>query len=433
MVRGEIRAVGKVGGDAMARNVELVRGVHEAIAGRIFGMLGNVAAPVRRSHDEIARAVYSAVAGVHRVVPLAVASGAALAGREPSSGAQLVGGQKVARISDSRVGSFALGVLNGIRGDSLAGEGNELALPMTFRHGEDDLTFTRRQLESAFPRASTKVAVFVHGLCETDRSWFGSRRASQDTATTTAYGQQLHSDLGITPLYLRYNTGLHVSDNGRDLAQMLTRVVDAWPRRVEEIVLVGHSMGGLVLRSACHQASQQDEPWVDLVRHVFCLGTPHLGSHVEQGANVVGWALARLPETRPFAKVLNSRSAGIKDMRFGSLSESDWSGRDPDAFLENRCEEVPFLPGADYYFIGVTVTRDARHPLGVMFGDLLVRFASASGNGRRRVLPFEIEKGRHVGGLHHFHLLTHPAVYEQIRTWLDRETSNEVTDEVWRR
>jgi hypothetical protein len=129
---------------------------------------------------------------------------------------------------------------------------------------------------------------------------------------------------------------------------------------------------------------------------------------------VAGWALSRMAETKPFANVVNLRSAGIKDLRFGSCVEEDWLDHDPDELLRDRCGEVPFLPNASYYFVAATLDG----PLGSLVGDLLVRLPSSSGNGRTRRIPFEIDNGRHLGGLNHFHLLNHPSVYEQIRGWL---------------
>src|SRR5436309_2177677 len=157
------------------------------------------------------------------------------------------------------------------------------------------------------------------------------------------FGSRLREDLGYTPIYVRYNTGLHVSDNGRRLSEVLEAVAKAWPVDLEEIVLVGHSMGGLVARSACHYGEAGGASWTGRVRHVFCLGTPHLGAPLERSANLAGWALTRLPETRPFGDLVNARSAGIKDLRFGSCIEEDWCDCHPDEFLRDRCNEVPFL------------------------------------------------------------------------------------------
>jgi hypothetical protein len=180
-------------------------------------------------------------------------------------------------------------------------------------------------------------------------------------------------------------------------------------------------MGGLVVRSACHYGERDGLDWTGTVRHVFCLGSPHLGADLEKGVNAVAHVLAKLPETRPLASVLNARSAGIKDLRYGACLEEDWSGCDPDEFLRDRCNEVPFLPCARYYFIGATL---GRGPLGSLVGDLLVRMPSASGrgNGTGRSIPFAVEDGHELAGMTHFDLLTHPAVYEQLRLWLTRRT-----------
>jgi pimeloyl-ACP methyl ester carboxylesterase len=262
-----------------------------------------------------------------------------------------------------------------------------------------------------------RLGIFVHGLCETDDSW-RVQPLSAEPWPHPPYGSRLGDELGYTPLYLRYNTGLRISDNGRRLSGLIERTVEGWTTDVEEIALVGHSMGGLVARSACHYGRADDATWADHVRHVFCLGSPHLGAPLEKAANAAGYALARVPETRPLAEIVNGRSVGIKDLRFGSCVEEDWCDCDPDEFLTDRCNEVPFLDCASYYFVAATLSCDPDAPLGAIIGDLLVRYASASGAGRNRRIPFELDNGRHLGGVNHFQLLNHPAVYEQIRVWL---------------
>jgi pimeloyl-ACP methyl ester carboxylesterase len=405
----EIRAAGDLAGQAFRGTGTFVKEMHEAIAGRAFRAVGPMGAPVRAVHDRIAGVMYGAVREAIGTIPR---GGAALVARLTPPGA--------APLSRSVPGSLALGALNGAIGDALADRDSELALSMSIRHRGEEVGADRAQLARAFPDATPRLAVFVHGLCETDDAWrllpLGRQRASE-----AGYGSRLERELGYTPLYLRYNTGLHISDNGRRLSRLLEEVVDAWPAEVDEVVLIGHSMGGLVARSACHYGEASASRWVGAVRHVFCLGTPHLGAPLEKAANVAGWTLAGVAETRPLAKVVNGRSVGIKDLRFGSCSEEDWCDCEPDEFLRDRCREVPFLETATYYFVGATLSRSADGPFGSLVGDLLVRFPSASGKGRRRSVPFEVENGRHLGGLNHFDLLGHPAVYEQIRTWITRQ------------
>ena len=319
------------------------------------------------------------------------------------------------RSRSSPRGSLALGALNAYLGDALAAEGSELALAMTLRHRGADLPLERAELARALPDAGPRVAIFVHGLGETDASW----RLRAD-ARRPGYGACLRRDLGHTPIELRYNTGLHISDNGRALAALLEELHEAWPVAIEEIVIVGHSMGGLVARSACHYGRAEGHAWTSAVRHVFCLGSP--ASRRAAGEGRQRARLGARPPARdaPLAGALNVRSAGIKDLRYGSCAEEDWCDCDPDELLTDRCTDVPFLPGARFYFVAATLSRRPGAPLGAILGDLLVRVPSASGAGRRRRLDFAIEDGRHIGGLTHFDLLNHPAVYDQIRAWIER-------------
>jgi pimeloyl-ACP methyl ester carboxylesterase len=405
--RTDIEALGELAGEALAGGGALIREMHEGIAGRPFEILGPAAAPVRVIHDGVARAVYTGVRGGLRA---AASGGARMAARgAPEDGPELGSAPR---------GSMALGALNGLYGNHLSGRHNGLGLQMQIRRQGRTVPPTRSGLSSAYPDCTSRIVVFVHGLCETDEAWWIMTR-NRDGVRRRNYGERLQDELSFTPVYLRYNTGLRISENGRGLARLIDDLVTGWPVRIEEIVLVGHSMGGLVARSACHYAEKDGLPWTDVVRHVFCLGTPHLGADLEKGANVLGWALGKLPETRALAKVLNARSVGIKDLRYGSCVEEDWCDCDPDEFLRDRCQEVPFLPDASYYFIGATLSRG---PLGSWLGDLLVRMPSASGrgNGKGRRIPFEVDNGHELTGLTHFHLLNHPAVYEQLRRWIVR-------------
>jgi hypothetical protein len=143
-----------------------------------------------------------------------------------------------------------------------------------------------------------------------------------------------------------------------------------------------------------------------------------MGAPLEEAVHVAAAGLAALPETRPFGNFLRRRSAGIRDLRRGSLVDEDWQGRDPDALRAAACREVPLLDGATHCFVTATVTSSDRHPVGRLVGDILVLVPSASGRGRSRRIPFRDEDGLHVGGAHHVALLNHPAVYERLRDWL---------------
>ncbi len=376
----DVVAIGDLAGEALAAGSGLVQEMHEAIADRPFGALGRAAGPVRAIHDGIAHTAYASVRTGLRAASRAGAAAAAIR----------LGGDRPA-LAETRRGTVALAALNAVYGDRIADRGNGLALEMEIR-GRDG---------GAAP--SPRIVVFIHGLGETERSW--------------GYAAQLEHDLGVSAVTLRYNTGLRVSDNGRALARLLDELVAEWPCGVLELALVGHSMGGLVARSACHYGDCDGLRWTEYVRQVVCLGSPHLGADIEKGANVLGWALRRMPETRALGTLVNARSAGIKDLRFGSCTEEDWRGADADEFLSDRCREVPFLPRATYYFVAAAV---AGGRLGAVAGDLLVRVASASGrgDGHGRHIPFAATNGVELIGLNHFDLLHHPLVYTEVRRWL---------------
>jgi pimeloyl-ACP methyl ester carboxylesterase len=407
MQRSEIRETGRLAANVIGGVGILARDVHLAVADRIFGALGTPGVPVRVLHDGITKGAHQVVRAGVSALPHGAAQALALrAGPgSPAAGSTVRGG-------------LALSAVNGYVGDALAAQDSPLAIEMAFRLGGRDLVLEPEALAAAHPDATGRLAIFVHGLAETEDSW-RLPPIGRGAGVRRSYGERLRDELGYTPLTLRYNTGRHISDNGRQLAELVDAAVAAWPVAVDEVILVGHSMGGLVARSACHWAEQHDLAWAGPVRHVFTLGTPHLGADLEKGVNVIGWALSRLPETAPLGRVVNGRSVGIKDLRFGSLAEADWDGHDPDEYLRDRCQEVPFLPDAAYYFIGATLSPA---PLGRALGDLLVRLPSASGTGKdgARSIPFELDNGRHLEGLTHFDLLNHPAVYEQMHSWLTK-------------
>jgi pimeloyl-ACP methyl ester carboxylesterase len=254
------------------------------------------------------------------------------------------------------------------------------------------------------PDPSPRVAVFLHGLMETEFSW-----------GREPYGDRLE---GWTPVYLRYNSGRHVSSNGASLDELLEELVAEWPVELERIALVGHSMGGLVARSAAHQAALRDAAWVKHVTHLVSLGTPHMGAPLEQSVHYLSAALSALPETQPFGTFFRRRSSGIRDLRQGSLVDADWRDCDRDALHARACEEVPLLDGATHCFVSATLTREPGHPVGRLLGDCLVLVPSASGRSRTKRLGFRDEDGLHIGGASHFALLRHPQVYEQLYAWL---------------
>ena len=400
----EIRASGQLATRTVADTVSHVEQAHRAVAARMFAFTAPASLPARVIHDVIATGVYTSIRGTSLVAGMAASEIVSAAGGSlPPAG------------STAR-SNLALAVLNAILGDELAEQGSPLAIPMAVRRARADVVPRRESLEVAFPEATSKVAVFLHGLGETEESW----RLHADRhglGTESTYGSRLAEDLGYTPVYLRYNTGLHTSENGRHLTSLLDDVVAAWPTPVAELILVGHSMGGLVSRSACHYAHQRNHSWVSMLRHVFYLGTPHLGAGLEQWVSRLSGVFGKLDESRPLASILDRRSAGIKDLSAGYLLDDDWRNGGPGS--KRQPNDVPLIPWANHYAVSATVTASSNHPLGRLVGDFLVQPDSARGQSRSGGhIPFPVEHTRHFGGLHHFNLLNHPSVYEALREWL---------------
>ncbi|MFT3764923.1 MAG: alpha/beta hydrolase [Minicystis sp.] len=310
---------------------------------------------------------------------------------------------------------MAIGALNGLVGDYLKRTDNGLATAMDLVHGERVLPATREAIAAAHPAASPRAVVLVHGLMSTEHVF---HLESGET-----YATLLARDLGYTPFAVRYNSGLHISENGELLDALLERLAAAYPVPLAEIALVGHSMGGLVIRSAAHAASERDRRWLPLARRAFYLGSPHLGAPLERFGNVLTWALSRVGNvyTDLVADIINLRSSGVKDLRYGNLRHEDWQGEDADALLQNRRHPVPLLPHVRHHLIAGTLVDDPF--VSMLFGDALVTIPSATGRARpeHRSPLFPREHVRILPAFDHLRLAHDPTVYEQIRAWCAEE------------
>lgn len=392
-----------------------------------------------RAVDEVRRVATRGTLGlvraVNRVVQRVTDVGLDVAENVAASQGVALEGPAVAMRSDALrtmygLGDAMVGVVNGAVGDHLHARGNGLDLGMQLRVGDQYVVLTgeprveepgtsadnARSAPGAplDPSAATsKVVVFVHGLMATEWSWCLEGEAYHGEPGAN-FGTLMARDLGYTPVWARYNTGRHVSENGRRLARELATLLEAYPVPIDELVLIGHSMGGLVVRSACHYADEDGLGWVRKVRRVFSLGSPHHGAPLERFGAAAAAVLGAIdtPGTRIPARLITARSAGIKDLGYGALVDEDWLGRDPDALRDAPCREIPLLDGVAYHFLSATVTADPEHLLGRVIGDLLVLTPSASG-AKLSERSFPIET-RHFGAVLHHQLQNHPAVYEEI-------------------
>ena len=373
------------------------RDIHGSLAGRVHRVVDLAAGGTtvsHRAHDGISGAVYG---GIGLGLKLA-ARGLRAADRVGLGGP----------IEASPRGRFVVSAVNGLIGDRLVADESPLAITMAVRHEGRDVTADRASLEAAFPDATDTLAVFVHGLCETEHYWDRrSRPRRADGSTTPSYGARLAADEGCSPVYVRVNTGLTIAESGVALSSLLTELVAAWPTEVRRIALIGHSMGGLIVRAACAVSTEADRDWTRHVTDVVLLGAPHLGSPVERTIARGVKTFHRVPELSPFARIFDQRSVGVLDLHDGPR------------------DEIAHVPHARYHLVAATLTRSPRHPLAATVGDLLVPYRSAAG-----LLPNgeEIFPGAdvlHVPGADHFDLLNHERVYAALRGWLARPAHQE--------
>jgi pimeloyl-ACP methyl ester carboxylesterase len=353
---------------------------------------------------DVTRLVYRGVHGAFRLTGSGVGAAASLAARRDDRPV-------------SRRREIALAALNGVVGDYLAETGNPLALTMRFRRDGRPLALERRALADAFPEATGKLAVFVHGLRMSDLEW---TRQNHD------HGAALARDLGFTPVYLSYNSGLHVSVNGRAFADGLEALVAAWPVEIEDFVVIGHSLGGLVARSACRHAEGAGHAWRKKLRRLVFLGTPHHGAPLERIVNWVDVILGKTPYAAAFGRLGKIRSAGVTDLRYGNLLDEDWQGRDRFVREPDTRRPVPLPKGVACYAIAATTAASPGAVKDLLPGDGLVPVASALGRHKdpRRALKFPHDHQWVACETGHLDLLSCRDVYERMARWLEREGSS---------
>jgi triacylglycerol lipase len=304
-----------------------------------------------------------------------------------------------------------LAVLNGLVGNYLSRTGNGLATEMSLYRDDLPLAAERTVLATAFPHATPHLVVFVHGLMNTESIW--------RLPDGTDYGSLLERDLGWTPAYVRYNSGVAISDNGARLSALLQSLVDAYPTPIEELLLIGFSMGGLVIRSACHAAETHGHTWLSHVRRIIYVGTPHLGAPGERIGKLTTEVLRAIPNayTRLISEIADLRSDGIQDLAHAALRVEDRAIARSPWDLRDARHPVPLLPDIEHHLIAGSFFVDPR--LTFLFGDSVVPVASATYAGHAlELLP--PERVHVLPGLSHIALAHSPAVYERIKATLEQ-------------
>lgn len=342
-----------------------------ALPDRSAGVSGRVYALLRLANAGLGRALRSGLGGLESIWP------------PPTS--ESVDSRRLA----------ALSVLNGVVGDRLAARGNPLALPFSLQIDDRPAA---DWLAQAQPPASAHLLVLVHGLCMNDRQWA--------SGPDPGLGGWLAARLGCTPVYARYNSGRPIADNGRALAEALDQLVAQWPQPVQRISLIGHSMGGLLARSAEWTAREQALPWRAHLSDLILLGTPNLGAPLERIGHRIDRSLAALPYARHFARLGQMRSVGITDLRHGRLSAC---GRPLHLPVDVSCRAIAGVLSPRAGALGES-----------LLGDGLVPLHSALGRGAEagQALRFDPGSTARLEGVGHLALLRDARVRQHLGNWL---------------
>jgi len=390
----DVRGFARLATHATAGLADLVEAMHHTI-GRPLGV-GSRQSPGRTRG--LTGLVYKSVRGVTHLVGGGL--DALLGQLRPTLAGRASSPQREA----------VLAALNGVLGDYLVASDNPLAIPMSLRRNGRSLVLETQALAAAIPEGGGKLAVLAHGLCLNDLQW---NREGHD------HGAVLARELGYTPLYLHYNSGLHTSTNGRALAGLLEALLERWPQPVEELVIVAHSMGGLVARSAWHYGMVAGHHWPQRLGRMAFLGTPHHGAPLERGGNWVDVILGATPYAAPFARLGKIRSAGITDLRYGNVLDEHWKGRDRFARGRDTRQAVPLPDGVPSFAIAATTGKRPRDLRDRLLGDGLVPVSSALGQHEdsRRALGFPKSRQWIGYGMNHLDLLGRPEVSDRIVRW----------------
>ncbi len=301
-----------------------------------------------------------------------------------------------------------LAILNGVLGDHLVAKNNPLAIHMQFRRQGSPLT--ANTLAAAVQKSDGKLAIMVHGSCMNDLQW---HRQGHD------HGAALARDLGLAPLYLHYNSGLHISENGKELSDLLETLVVQVPQPLE-LVIIGHSMGGLVARSACYYGQLADASWLPHLKKIVFLGTPHHGAPLEKGGNWIDGILEMNSYSAPLSRLGKIRSSGVTDLRYGNVVDEDWNGHDRFRVNGDQRVPVPLPDGVACYAIAATTSKEFNILGEDLIGDGLVKVSSALGHHNNEALALSFPESQQWVGrdMNHLGLLNHPDVYEKMKSWL---------------
>ena len=302
-------------------------------------------------------------------------------------------------------------VLNGVIGDYLEKNDNPLKIKMQFRHQGKAISLAPKSFEKTYPTINGKILLMVHGSCLNDLQW---------TRKEHNHGTALAEELQLTPIFLHYNSGRHISTNGQAFHKLLEELVQHWPVQVEELIILAHSMGGLVSRSAIHYGQQEQQSWTQHLKKIIFLGTPHHGAPLEKAGNFLDVVLENIPYAKPFARLGKIRSAGVTDLRYGNLVDEDWQDDDRFKMQGDRRNHISLPEEVACYSIAGVAGKSTSSISSKLRGDNMVSVKSALGQHKKpsKDLNFKKENTWIAEGCSHSELLSNADIYSKLKSWI---------------
>ena len=411
----DLRPLAQLAVQSTAGIADVVEGVHQSVWSTL-GHPGTSDPPQAEQAGQtrgITGLVYRSIQGVTQAVGKTM--DVALARLTPLF--QLVDGKP----ADTPERVAVLAALNGVMGDRLAATSSPLATCMVF-YAQGRLLNLQKPLQKQLPVLvpSGKLVLVIHGLCMNDLQW-----QTVHQGQPVNHGQQLATALNATPVYLRYNSGKHVSENGHELAALLAQLLQNWPQAVTELTVLVHSMGGLVVRSALHSATGTGLHWPALVKSIVFLGTPHHGAPLERAGNAVDVLLGSTRWSKPFGQLAQLRSSGITDLRYGFVADADWQAQARFRHAPDKRQPVPLPAHIACYALAATVASQRSLQADRLVGDGLVPLHSALGLHASPQHTLNVPKTRQriLYRTNHMQLLSSPEVGRQLLDWLAPEAT----------
>jgi pimeloyl-ACP methyl ester carboxylesterase len=317
----------------------------------------------------------------------------------------------IGKIKDSDKKEIILSVLNGVIGDYLEEKENPLKITMQFRYQSKTLAIDPKSIKAAYPKVNGKILLMIHGSCMNDLQW---------TRKDHNHGKIIATELNKTPIYLKYNSGLHISSNGKNLNNLLEELVKNWPVPIEELVIIAHSMGGLVSRSALYYGEKNQKKWTKHVKKIVFLGTPHHGSYVERTGNYLDLILESIHYAKPFARLGKIRSAGVTDLRYGNLIDEDWKDDNRFEIKNDKRRNIQLSKQIEFYTIAAVIGNETTSLSTQILGDTLVDVKSALGQHKNpdKNLNFKKENIWISYDSNHLDLLNNPKILDKLKVWL---------------